>query len=533
MLVYSAAAMPFQRFETLPTFVDVLGNALRAGAPLGALTALACACGFARVVRSLPVRMALGCAFVMGNAAFCAMALFGAGPGWSLVLAGALEGAGCLGQALAWGRVLARYNLRQATGVVAAAAVPAALLGWLQLAVSEVAAIAIFMACTLACVLLPLVAEPGSLRSAEPHVPPVRVGSARLASQNPRSEAAEPGSLRPAFGHALQCRFPHARLASQNPRSEAAEPGSLRSAKAAAEAGGAAGERGASAGAGLAARVRSFLDVALVPAIGLAFFAMLMAVRGDLFFNDYSHYVAIQVIVALILLACVALPVRVPLLRMVYRGLIPVLSVVLLAVNYLSEALLGGSMAEILLVMTLYTVAALLTLSTLAGMAHAAEFSSDLVVSLAMALFCFVTVCTQEAGANLGPTPGSTRTFIVLTSGLYAAGMILHALWRGLRSEGELPLSARDGADAAPAGVASADVVLAESLDDRCDALAREFGLTAREREILGYLARGHTGVFISDELLISPNTVRTHTHNIYRKLGVSGREDVLRLVRG
>ena len=65
--------------------------------------------------------------------------------------------------------------------------------------------------------------------------------------------------------------------------------------------------------------------------------------------------------------------------------------------------------------------------------------------------------------------------------------------------------------------------------DDRFRALE---DLTAREREVLGFLAHGHNGVYIGEELVISPNTVRTHIHNIYRKLDVTSREDILRIVR-
>ena len=70
------------------------------------------------------------------------------------------------------------------------------------------------------------------------------------------------------------------------------------------------------------------------------------------------------------------------------------------------------------------------------------------------------------------------------------------------------------------------------SIEARCDELAHAYGLTAREREVLGFLAHGHNGVYIGEELVISPNTVRTHIHNIYRKLDVTSREDILRLVR-
>ena len=43
---------------------------------------------------------------------------------------------------------------------------------------------------------------------------------------------------------------------------------------------------------------------------------------------------------------------------------------------------------------------------------------------------------------------------------------------------------------------------------------------------------RRRNGVYIGEELVISPNTVRTHIHNIYRKLDVTSREDILRIVR-
>ena len=208
---------------------------------------------------------------------------------------------------------------------------------------------------------------------------------------------------------------------------------------------------------------------------------------------------------------------------------------------------MGGSPFELIFVLVLYTVSALLTLSTLVGMAHAAEYPSDLVVCVGVALFCLVTVFTQVACANIGADPAQVRTLIVVTSGLYAAGMVAYALWRGLRADHEAFVGAGDlgyGQDADPAfrtaptledapAPDASDVLLGEaSLEARCDELARTYGLTAREHEILGFLAHGHNGVYIGEELVISPNTVRTHIHNIYRKLDVTSREDILRIVR-
>jgi DNA-binding CsgD family transcriptional regulator len=51
-----------------------------------------------------------------------------------------------------------------------------------------------------------------------------------------------------------------------------------------------------------------------------------------------------------------------------------------------------------------------------------------------------------------------------------------------------------------------------------------QYGLTAREREVLDLLARGRTNGEIGHELFISTRTASVHVSNILRKLGVSNR---------
>lgn len=67
----------------------------------------------------------------------------------------------------------------------------------------------------------------------------------------------------------------------------------------------------------------------------------------------------------------------------------------------------------------------------------------------------------------------------------------------------------------------------------RCDELADQYGLTPRERDIIVQLGRGHSYAYIANELVVSENTVRTHVRNMYRKMGVSSREDLLALIHG
>ena len=65
-------------------------------------------------------------------------------------------------------------------------------------------------------------------------------------------------------------------------------------------------------------------------------------------------------------------------------------------------------------------------------------------------------------------------------------------------------------------------------------AQAREQGrdvlelLTDREREILAYTAAGRGNKEIADQLCVSSDTVKTHLHHIYRKLGVTGRVEAI-----
>lgn len=58
-------------------------------------------------------------------------------------------------------------------------------------------------------------------------------------------------------------------------------------------------------------------------------------------------------------------------------------------------------------------------------------------------------------------------------------------------------------------------------------------GLSARESEILAWVARGKTNGEIAALLLVSPHTVRTHLENAYAKLGVHSRTAAVRRAFG
>jgi HD-GYP domain-containing protein (c-di-GMP phosphodiesterase class II) len=65
---------------------------------------------------------------------------------------------------------------------------------------------------------------------------------------------------------------------------------------------------------------------------------------------------------------------------------------------------------------------------------------------------------------------------------------------------------------------------IAEAAGQKPPTIERPGGLTERELEVLGLLARGHQTKQIARHLEISPKTVDRHIQNSYRKMGVSSR---------
>jgi DNA-binding CsgD family transcriptional regulator len=69
------------------------------------------------------------------------------------------------------------------------------------------------------------------------------------------------------------------------------------------------------------------------------------------------------------------------------------------------------------------------------------------------------------------------------------------------------------------------------SVDETCRGLAQKHGLTTRELEILILICNGRSKGYIADTLYISENTVKAHTKNVYAKLSVHSKEDLLKLL--
>jgi DNA-binding NarL/FixJ family response regulator len=157
----------------------------------------------------------------------------------------------------------------------------------------------------------------------------------------------------------------------------------------------------------------------------------------------------------------------------------------------------------------------------------------------------------QEAGDELRAIASSARTAASAAAASFADGLIAVAdgAWESARPalEDAVDLYARAGGrwEAAQArrelartlralGHHEAAEREARAADDALrtlgarpaavDAAAAPAGLTARELEVLRFVARGRSNQEIAAELVLSVRTVERHIANIYDKIGASGR---------
>jgi DNA-binding CsgD family transcriptional regulator/tetratricopeptide (TPR) repeat protein len=129
--------------------------------------------------------------------------------------------------------------------------------------------------------------------------------------------------------------------------------------------------------------------------------------------------------------------------------------------------------------------------------------------ALKLGAWPFLRAVSELAGRAAVPLPKAVEAALAGTIGKPADSR---------RSAG-----ARGGA-AGKRGAAAVGPVAVEFAAVSGEPVRRDFGLSARELEVLALIAEGLTNLEIGRRLLISPKTVGAHVGSILAKLGVSGR---------
>ncbi len=135
-----------------------------------------------------------------------------------------------------------------------------------------------------------------------------------------------------------------------------------------------------------------------------------------------------------------------------------------------------------------------------------------------------------QLGVLLGNAAAQVMAPSLSAGGLTAACLILIVVL--VCAEALLPTREEHGRVTAPLAMANqSDDETEDSalkVDAAVEAIAKAYGLSNRETEILGYLARGRSQPYIRETLVLSKSTVSTHVRHIYGKLDVHSRQELL-----
>ena len=128
-------------------------------------------------------------------------------------------------------------------------------------------------------------------------------------------------------------------------------------------------------------------------------------------------------------------------------------------------------------------------------------------------------------GFRASGTAALASILLLATAALLA--FFLGHQWREAAMEREVQRIRLQRAESADAKTADPD------LETLCAKAARRYDLTRREEDVLRLLVEGRTAPQIAEDLVVSPNTVKTHVRHLYKKLGITRRDDLASRLKG
>ncbi len=158
------------------------------------------------------------------------------------------------------------------------------------------------------------------------------------------------------------------------------------------------------------------------------------------------------------------------------------------------------------------------------GQGMAVAFGKDVQVINALSIAYTLAAIVAMAMAFGGRYPDAALSQVLSGAGAKPEPEKTGAQ-QGLPVEGAEGLAGGQADKGAPADDGSDLVVKA------CQLVAHRYALSEREAEVCELLARGNTRAGIATRLVVSENTVRTHVKNLYTKLDVHSKQQLVDLI--
>lgn len=285
------------------------------------------------------------------------------------------------------------------------------------------------------------------------------------------------------------------------------------------------------------------VSVTWLPLAGLAIYVFMTAVMAHIAFGVVQASFIGGVVAALVVFGVCFLWGRRPLLPWSFRILVPLMAAVFVVLGSFPTGTFPRD-ASVVALYGFYIVLAMLGCAVFLAVIHSRELPADAASGFACGVAAIAGLLGQILSQVLAVTDDFAPWLTVLTGAFVAVLLIFlgRTSWDELVTPRESAAAGAgagspDGPDGATPADGAGDIFeLAEpsvqnTLEARCAEVAEERGLSPREAEVLVFLARGFTPAYIAKSLVLSISTVRTHVRNIYRKLGVNKREELIHLI--
>ncbi len=271
--------------------------------------------------------------------------------------------------------------------------------------------------------------------------------------------------------------------------------------------------------------MRAFLSVMGVPLLGMAISSFAMGVRPAFIFDGTMDAQRIAMLAGgFALLPLAFMRSFRPIFSFTHQVYLALAATVALVACALSPDLVSQDVMTVV-IYAFYCMVTVVACAAALAVANVQEFSPSFVFATVVGTFCLMGTAGIFVGARMSwLTTGDSLLLLVLTA-LYASGILVSGCIGSWRSTA----NPNNGSGKTLGAPESAE--LAETLEQRISRLARDAGLSPRETEIFEYVGRGHSAVFVAKTLLISESTVYSHVRNVYRKLGVGSREELIQLL--
>lgn len=209
-----------------------------------------------------------------------------------------------------------------------------------------------------------------------------------------------------------------------------------------------------------------------------------------------------------------------------YRVLFPAIATALVLLSIFGNTL---GLAVTTLVYIAFSIVSVFIMSTSITLARKYQMWAPHVYGMFAACMYFVfTIATA-----LGPWVYFSRNFgtatlsIIVLLVLYVLAMSYVAVQN--RRKRDTDETKSETSENTPPTTAETTVV--DEVAQRCTILTELHKLTGREQEVMLLIARGRDVPSISKQLFISENTVRSHSKNVYRKLDIHSKQELLDLL--